>query len=56
MKMNKKTYPTIKDLISLPTISGLHISEDGKSAAFVKRTADWKDNLYKNHIWIYEKI
>jgi dipeptidyl aminopeptidase/acylaminoacyl peptidase len=55
MKMNEKTYPTIKDLISLPTISSLNISDDGKNAAFVKRTADWKDNTYKNHIWIYEK-
>ncbi|WP_175987237.1 S9 family peptidase [Bacillus sp. Marseille-Q1617] len=55
MKMTGKTYPTIKDLISLPTISSLHISDDGKKTTFVNRTADWKDNTYKNHIWIYEK-
>jgi dipeptidyl aminopeptidase/acylaminoacyl peptidase len=55
MNTNEKTYPTIEDLISLPTISSLHISDDGKNAAFVKRTADWKDNTYRNHIWIYEK-
>ncbi|MGR3764158.1 S9 family peptidase [Rossellomorea sp. NS-SX7] len=50
-----KTYPTIKDLISLPTISSLHISDDGKNTAFVKHKADWNDNTYKDHIWIYEK-
>ncbi|MEL3971186.1 S9 family peptidase [Rossellomorea oryzaecorticis] len=55
MNTNEKTYPTIQDLISLPTISSLHISEDGNNAAFVKRTPDWKDNTYRNHIWIYEK-
>jgi dipeptidyl aminopeptidase/acylaminoacyl peptidase len=55
MNANEKTYSTIKDLISLPTISGLHISSDGKKTAFIKRTADWKDNTYKNQIWIYEK-
>jgi dipeptidyl aminopeptidase/acylaminoacyl peptidase len=55
MNMNEKTFPTIEDHISLPTISSLQISDDGKNAAFVKRTADWKDNIYRNHIWIYEK-
>ena len=54
MKMAEQTYPTTKDLISLPTISSLHISDDGKNTAFVKRTADWNDNAYKNHIWIFE--
>jgi dipeptidyl aminopeptidase/acylaminoacyl peptidase len=55
MKMTEKTYPTIEDLISLPTISSLNISNDGKNISFVKHTADWKDNRYRNHIWIYEK-
>ncbi|MEG9295045.1 S9 family peptidase [Mangrovibacillus sp. Mu-81] len=55
MKINEKTYPTIEDLISLPTLSSINISDDGKNIAFVKRTADWKDNTYKNQIWIYEK-
>ncbi len=26
-----------------------------KNVAFVKKAADWKDNKYRNHIWIYEK-
>jgi dipeptidyl aminopeptidase/acylaminoacyl peptidase len=55
MKIIENTYSTIKDLISLPTISNLTISNDGKKTAFVKRTVDWKDNTYRNHIWIYEK-
>ncbi len=54
MKIIEKTYPTTKDLISLPTISSLHISDDGQNTAFVKRKADWKDNTYRNYIWIYE--
>ena len=30
-------------------------SDDGKNVAFVKRTANWEDNTYRNHVWIYEK-
>uniref|UniRef100_UPI0028ED0495 S9 family peptidase n=1 Tax=uncultured Clostridium sp. TaxID=59620 RepID=UPI0028ED0495 len=26
-----------------------------KNVAFVKKTANWKDNKYGNHVWIYEK-
>lgn len=55
MNSIEKTYLSIEELISLPTISGLNISDDGENVAFVKNTADWKDNTYRNHIWIYEK-
>jgi dipeptidyl aminopeptidase/acylaminoacyl peptidase len=55
MNINEKTYLSIEALISLPTLSGINISDDGKNVAFVKNTADWKDNKYRNHIWIYEK-
>ena len=55
MNSNEKSYLSIEDLISLPTLSGVIISEDGKNVAFVKNTADWEDNTYRNHIWIYEK-
>ena len=55
MKMNEKTYLSIEEIISLPTLSGTNISDDGKNVAFVKKTANWKDNLYRNHVWIYEK-
>ncbi|MBY0121657.1 S9 family peptidase [Bacillus sp. S/N-304-OC-R1] len=55
MKMNKKRYLNIEEIISLPTLSGTNISDDGKNVAFVKRTANWEDNKYRNQIWIYEK-
>lgn len=55
MKVNEKTYLSIEEIISLPTLSGANISDDGKGVAFVKKTANWKDNTYRNHIWIYEK-
>ena len=53
--MNEKTYLSIEEIVSLPTVSGTNISEDGKNVAFVKKTANWKDNTYSNHVWIYEK-
>ena len=53
--MNEKTYLSIEEIISLPTLSGTNISDDGKNLAFVKKTANWKDNKYRNHVWIYEK-
>lgn len=55
MKMNKKTYLSIEEAISLPTLFDTNISEDGKNVSFVKRTANWKDNKYVNHVWLYEK-
>ncbi|MBE5108617.1 S9 family peptidase [Bacillus thuringiensis] len=55
MKMNEKTYLSIEEIISLPTLSDTNISDDGNNVAFVKKTADWKDNTYRNHVWIYEK-
>ncbi|MGG5806383.1 prolyl oligopeptidase family serine peptidase [Bacillus mycoides] len=55
MKVKEKTYLSIEEIISLPTLSGANISDDDKGVAFVKKTANWKDNTYRNHIWIYEK-
>ena len=54
--MYKKTYLSIEDIISLPTLSGTNISDDGKNVAFVKKTANWQDNKYRIHVWIYEKV
>ncbi|MEI2666242.1 S9 family peptidase [Rossellomorea sp. LJF3] len=54
--MNKSnTYLSIEELLSIPVISDLHISEDGQHVAFVKNTADWEENTYRNSIVIYEK-
>ncbi|MCC2413456.1 MULTISPECIES: prolyl oligopeptidase family serine peptidase [Bacillus] len=55
MKVSEKTYLSIEEIISLPTLSSTNISDDGKNVAFVKRTANWKDNTYRNHAWVYEK-
>ncbi|WP_152658534.1 S9 family peptidase [Oceanobacillus sp. CFH 90083] len=53
--MNEKTFLSIEEIISLPALSDTNISDDGKNVAFVKKTTDWKDNKYRNHVWIYEK-
>ncbi|QHE62510.1 alpha/beta fold hydrolase [Rossellomorea vietnamensis] len=54
--MNKSdTYLSIEELLSIPAISGLQMSEDGQHVAFVKNTADWEENTYRNSIVIYEK-
>lgn len=55
MKVKEKIYLSIEEIISLPTLSGTNISDDGKNVAFVKKTANWTDNTYRNHVWIYEK-
>ncbi|MBB4825576.1 acylaminoacyl-peptidase [Sporosarcina luteola] len=54
--MNAKTYLSIEEINSLPTVSNTNISEDGKNVAFVKKTTNWKDNTYRNHAWIYETV
>ncbi|PFG05365.1 S9 family peptidase [Bacillus sp. es.034] len=54
--MNKSdTYLSIEELLSIPAISDLHMSEDGQHVAFVKNTADWEENRYRDSIVIYEK-
>ena len=44
MNSMEEKYLSIEEIISLPTLSGTNISDDGKNVAFVKKTADWKDN------------
>ncbi|MGG4181008.1 S9 family peptidase [Virgibacillus pantothenticus] len=55
MKVNEKAYLSIEEIISLPTLFDTSISDNGKNVAFVKKTANWQDNKYRNHVWIYEK-
>ncbi|TMU85892.1 S9 family peptidase [Bacillus sp. BHET2] len=55
MNSNENTYLSIEELLTIPTLSGTIISEDGNNVAFVKNTANWIDNTYRNDIWIYEK-
>ncbi|SHH71409.1 Dipeptidyl aminopeptidase/acylaminoacyl peptidase [Clostridium collagenovorans DSM 3089] len=56
MNINKKTYLSIDELISLPTLPEINISNDGKNVVFVKNTADFENNQYKSDIWIYEEF
>lgn len=55
MKVKAKTYLSIEEIISLPTLSSTNISDDGKNVAFVKKSANWEGNTYRSHVWIYEK-
>lgn len=48
--MTEKTYLSIEEIISLPTLSDINISDDGKNGAFVKERTNWKDNKYRNHV------
>lgn len=52
--MDKNKYMKIEEVVSLPWMESVSISEDGRYASYVKRTTDWKDNAYRNHIWVYE--
>ncbi|SCB78536.1 Protein of unknown function [Bacillus cereus] len=54
MKVKAKTYLSIEEIISLLAVSSTNISDDGKNVAFVKKSANWEDNTYRNHVWIYE--
>lgn len=53
--MERSRYMTIEEIVALPELSSLNISEDGEKLAFVKTIADWGENKYKNYVWIYEK-
>ncbi|MBS4537530.1 S9 family peptidase [Clostridium sp. D2Q-11] len=55
MSIIKEKYLSLEEIASVPTLSGTNLSENGKNVAFVKRTANWEDNKYRNHVWIYEK-
>ncbi|MED2181702.1 S9 family peptidase [Bacillus wiedmannii] len=55
MKVSERTYLSIEEIISVPALSSTNISDDGKNVAFVKKSANWEDNTYRNHVWIYEK-
>lgn len=53
--MTQERYMTIEEVVSQPSFQSLGISNDGNNIAFVKKTADWKNNKYENHVWIYIK-
>lgn len=51
--MSAKSYLTIEEVISIPTLSGVAMSDDGQKVAYVLRTTDWDGNTYQNHVWVY---
>ena len=43
---NQQRIPTITDMISLPFVTEIAITPNGKCVAYVVRTADWRANKY----------
>jgi dipeptidyl aminopeptidase/acylaminoacyl peptidase len=48
-------YLTIEEIVSIPQLSDTDLSNHGQRLAFVKRSTNWDDNVYRNHVWVYEK-
>lgn len=48
------TPPTIEDMVAIPQLHSVCVSDDGRHLAYVKTTADWDENTFRNHVWIYE--
>ncbi|UOQ45974.1 S9 family peptidase [Halobacillus salinarum] len=53
--MNGANYLSIEEVISIPKFMETAISDDGRYAAYVKQTADWEENAYVNHVWLYNR-
>lgn len=47
-------YTTIDEVVELSGFQSISIGMGGKYAAYVKRTPDWTENTYRNHVWVYE--
>ncbi len=54
MSKNDTNYLTIEEVISLPHFHDTAISEDGQQVAYVRKTSDWDDNTYRQHVWVYD--
>lgn len=44
--------PTFEEIISLRSVGGVAISDDGKHIAFTVQTTDWSENRYDTEIWL----
>lgn len=44
--------PSFEEVISLRSISGITLSDDGKHIAFTVQTTDWNENRYDTEIWL----
>lgn len=49
-----ETAPTIEDMVAIPRLHSVCVSDSGRHLAYVKTTVDWDENTFRNHVWIYE--
>ena len=52
--MNKTSYTSIDELVQMPWLQSISIGKEGKVISYVKRTSDLSENVYRNHVWVYE--
>ncbi len=52
--MTADRYMTIEEVVALPDLGEVAISDDGAKVAFVRRTADWDANEFRSHVWIHD--
>ncbi|CAM4324305.1 S9 family peptidase [Zobellia nedashkovskayae] len=46
-----KRNMSIKDFLSIPSVSNIQISPDGKSILYILTESNWKANKQINHVW-----
>ncbi len=44
--------PTFEEVISLRSVGGITISDDGKNVAYTVQATDWNDNRFDSEIWL----
>lgn len=49
------SYLSIEEIISLPYLHDTSVREDGQKVAYVRKTSDWEENVYRQHVWVYDK-
>ncbi len=49
------SYLTIEEMVAMPLLHGVHMSEDGQSVLVNKQVADFEANTYNNEIWIWRR-
>ncbi|MEW8956892.1 prolyl oligopeptidase family serine peptidase [Clostridium sp.] len=52
--MNKTNYTSIDELVQIPWLQSISIGKEGNVISYVKRTSDLSENVYRNHVWVYE--
>lgn len=52
--MVNKRYFSIEEIIALPALFHPSVSDNGQKIAFIKRLANWDENSYQFHVWIYK--